>query len=647
MGLIKNYNKDSDITLMNTIYLYPRKKDDDKWDNGSMTLIYKDNKTGFKHHETIDNPNYEFYSLKPEFKLDHNEIYYDKDKLDHHVVPYKDLMKEIADITGNKEFYYNNIRNGNRKENNKLHTHTDLFMSDQNIEDHYRYLFSKQYPNNIEEISKGYLDIEVDTIDMRGDFPELGECPINAVTIIDEKRKNSYTFLLRNKENPLIEEFEKSINADFFVELQDFIRNKVGGRKNEIKFGLDDFKFNLLFYDEEDEIKLIKDVFNCINKLQIDFILAWNMAFDIPYIIERIKVLGYRPEDIMCHPDFEKKVARYYIDEMNSDKYEERGDFATISSYSIFLDQLIHFRSRRKGQSMFTSFKLDYVGKVIANVTKADYSHITTQIAKLPYMDYKVFTIYNIFDTIVQKCIENKTGDIDYIFSKCIMNNTRYQKGHRQTVYLTNRGAVEFEEECNMIIGNNTNRFNKKEGKFPGAWVANPLQLSDYSKMRINGIPVLIFDNLDDYDFTSLYPSLIREFNIAPNTQIGMIEIINKIHDKENRTNDDRYSRGGAFLTDLQSQVYLLFCHRWLKFGNYKELYHDIEEYFTNHKTPSNNLRWCNSKGLIIPSHIYNESIEKTAVRFDQEDTLRKAVSFYKIPQLDKLKGVNNNGSVS
>ena len=43
------------------------------------------------------------------------------------------------------------------------------------------------------------------------------------------------------------------------------------------------------------------------------------MAFDIPYIIQRIKNLGYKPEDIMTHPDFKFKNATYYIDERNKD----------------------------------------------------------------------------------------------------------------------------------------------------------------------------------------------------------------------------------------------------------------------------------------------------------------------------------------
>lgn len=61
----------------------------------------------------------------------------------------------------------------------------------------------------------------------------------------------------------------------------------------------------LRFFDEE--IELIDAVFKDINEEQPDFVLAWNMAFDIPYLIARIENLGYKPEDIICHPDFVHK----------------------------------------------------------------------------------------------------------------------------------------------------------------------------------------------------------------------------------------------------------------------------------------------------------------------------------------------------
>ena len=161
---------------------------------------------------------------------------------------------------------------------------------------------------------------------------------------------------------------------------------------------------------------------------------------------------------------------------------------------------MIHFASRRKGQNKLHSFTLDFIGEVVAKVRKLDYKHITTNIAELPYKDYKTFVFYNIMDTIVQYCIEAVTQDINYVFSKCNINNTRYSKAHRQTVYLTNRGIKEFEKD-GFIMGNNVNKFNEKPTeKFPGAFVADPLKLNGHSKLRIYGRLIEVFDNLDDFD---------------------------------------------------------------------------------------------------------------------------------------------------
>lgn len=640
--LIKNYKEGSDITIMNTLYCYPRKNEEtNKWDKGSITLVYKDNVTGKKYHEYIEDPDYEFYVAKPDIQLDHNELFIEEDKVEKITVPYLELEKKIAELTGNLDFYYENIKSGNRYANKQLHFCSNVFMSDTHIEDHYRFRFAKEYQNNTNKISKAFLDIEADTRYMRGDFPELGECPINAVTVIDEANNNVFTFLLRNKNNPLIEQFEKSINKELFDRLKEFVRTSVGGYKNEIRLGLDKLNYNFLFYDECDEIMMVTDIFKYINGTQPDFVLAWNMSFDIPYIIERIKVLGYDPKTIICHPNFENKQCEYFIDERNKNEFAERGDYAIISSYSVYLDQLIHFASRRKGQSQFTSFSLDSIGAIIAKVHKLDYKDITTDLGELPYLNYEIFVFYNIMDTIVQKCIEKKVEDINYLFGKCIMNNTRYHKGHRQTVYLANRGAKEFLKD-GYIIGNNANKANPKpEQKYPGAFVGDPLKVSNYSMFKTSdGQVFMVFDNLDDFDYASLYPSILREFNMAPNTQIGMIKIDEKIYENENPTNNDKYSRSGAFLEDLQSGVYLEFCKRWFNLAGYGELYEDVEEYFTKIKDPFSQLRAFTPEGLIIPIS-YNSSDLFNPIRFETEEEVINPIFVYKVREVKENVNAN------
>lgn len=579
MSLIKGRQQGEDITIINNWYRYPTKNDmTGKYDDGSMTVVYRDNKTGKKFHQYTPNPKCRFYVAKPEEYIDHNEIFYPESKLDKVICPYKDQLKTISEILNKKDFYINNIKNGNRELNKELYTSRRIFDADYDIENHWRALFAEQYTNTPGVINKSYMDIEVDSINMMGDFPEPGECPINAVTIIDDKSQEVHTFILENPDNPLITQFKYSVGPDLEKELKEFIKQNVGGWKNEIRFGLDKLSFHFHFYPEDEEIRLIQDLFGFINQYQPDFVLAWNMAFDIPYIIARIKKLGYIPEDIMCHPDFENKVVKYYVDERNYNEYAERGDYATISSYSVFIDQMIQFASRRKGQSAFMSFGLNYIGERIAKVRKYDYHHITTDIAKFPYLDFKYFIFYNIMDTIVQKCIETRTKDIEYIYTKCLTNDTKYSKAHRQTVYLRNRAAKSFktENEESYIIGCNINALHPSNESFKGAFVADAMKITDYSKRILCDRPIMIFPNLVDYDFKALYPSCMRQMNMAPNTIIGFIDIPNPVFENENRYHVDRFVRGGSFLEDLQSHVFLEFGSRWFHLADYAELYDDV-----------------------------------------------------------------------
>ena len=112
-------------------------------------------------------------------------------------------------------------------------------------------------------------------------------------------------------------------------------------------------------------------------------------------------------------------------------------------------------------------------------------------------------------------------------------------------------------------MGNNNNRNNEKPPKFPGALVGDPRNNNDYAKVNIYGQSVNIANNLDDYDYKSLYPSIMRQYGIAPNTQIGKVIIDNVVHYKENRFKYGKYDRGGQFFEDFTASNYIEFCNRW------------------------------------------------------------------------------------
>ena len=617
MSFIRGYQDGANISLLNVIYHKPVKNENGKYGKDSLDIVFKDMDTMEKKVQHIESPSYTYWITNEGVPVDYWKMFIEKDKVHPIECKYSEVKKSIAENTDNLEFFYDNIRNGNYRENDRLFAIPSIFNADMHIEDYYRWLFDRTYRNNPFVPEKLYFDIEVDGKDAAGDFPEMGECPVNAVTIVDDTHYKVYTLLLENYSNPLIEKFKHTENLT--EKLKSFVQEKVGGWKQEHRFGLDKFNYHIIFYNEE--IKLISDMFKVINTIKPDFALAWNIAFDLPYLIERIKILGYDPTEIICHSDFKVKECYYYIDR-RADKFEERGDYSQVSSYTVYLDQLITFASRRKGQRAVASFKLDYIGDIIAGVRKLDYSHITTNLVELPYKNYEVFVFYNVMDTIVQLCIEHKIGDIDFVYNKALSVNTRYQKIHRQTTYLMNRAIKDF-WDMGFVMGNNINKSNQKVG-FPGAFVADPLLVSDKPKLKINGSPIMLCDNLNDFDYKALYPSIIDENNMAPNTQHGKIILPEKLDDKENRFNNDYFDRVVWFTEDLISGDRLNFCERYLHLAGYEQMFDDIIEYFQTVKAPAKGLRSFDTvSGLRIMANIIPEGSRREMVRIIDPNSKR------------------------
>lgn len=71
----------------------------------------------------------------------------------------------------------------------------------------------------------------------------------------------------------------------------------------------------------------------------------------------------------------------------------------------------------------------------------------------------------------------------------------------------------------------------------------------------------------------------MSEFNIAPNTQIGRIEIDKQVYDNENVYGLDKYSRGGEFIENMVSDNIIEFCKRWFGLAGCMEFIEDMKEY--------------------------------------------------------------------
>jgi len=548
-----------DYILLNQMYHKP-KRDGDDMTPDAISLIIKNIKTGEKQLKIIENPQIEAYVAKDDVQIDYPMICIEADKVNKVDLSYRYVLKDIAGLIGEQAVnqYWQMIKERRSSELKNFHKWNRIFSSDVDVEDFYKFKCLEHFGTKEKfKLTKGFLDIEADIYAGNIDMKNVeGSAPINAVTLVDNDKKQSFTLLLRNSENPLIAEFEQDIPG-FIEEIE---------AEFEPEFGK--LEYHIIMCDTE--IELIRKLFQIINIIRVDFMMVWNLGFDFQYIMHRIERLGIDPEDIMTDEAFKYKECWYYADKRNF-KINRKGDYATLTSFTVWVDQMINYAAIRKSGAELDSYKLDYIGDREVGAKKLEYTG-TANFRNLPYVDYKMFVRYNIRDVLIQMKIENKLNDIELLFNKAYDSSTRFNKTYKETVFLRNKAAMEFQEQ-GLVMGNNHNiTYGESSGdsenqeRFEGAVVGDPkLNLPTGMNILKNYQSRNVFNNVMDFDYSSLYPSIIMIFNIFATTQLGRVIMDNRnITKREVITDMDKYDRGGKFIEDLELNEPVQFMHRWM-----------------------------------------------------------------------------------
>ena len=586
MKFLGNNVNESDLMLLDILY-HPPRKEYDRID--CLDIVYKTLSDGEKHIKSIENPTIDIYFLKEEFRnYTYNKNFMEIENCDIHTCEYKKIPWYIAEQAG--EQYVNELRrmveNGRFKDIQKIQTYPYVFGSDIPIDVFYRAQWLLEYDNEkMKPLTKIYLDIEVDTIDVVG-FVRDGSCPINAITIVDDITNSVFTFLLDTHNNSQIDEFKNNID-NFIDELHGMFDESYG-------------KLSYYIYMYDDEKDLLIDMFKLIHTLKRDYCLIWNgCGFDIPYILARLEKLNIDPYDVFCHKDFKYKMCKMHEDNKNF-QIANKGSFFKVSSYTKYIDQMILYAATRKGQSELRSNALNVIAQNELGDEKLDYTD-EANIKTLPYVNYRKFVAYNIKDTLLQMGIERKANDIDNLYLRASANCTEVDKVFKQTVTLKARAYYEYLLQ-NNILGNNVNIFNNNGGGgFTGALVGNPL-LNSHTGIILFGKPSMyVFDNVIDMDFSSMYPHIIISFNIERHTMICKIIIPDITEDKYDHIFNDEdiidvdvseddsdeekeaelgYDSGKDFLDNYLTKDILSMGTKWFNLPDINEVHKQFKDRF-------------------------------------------------------------------
>ena len=582
-----------------------------------LYMIWKDMDTGEKYMQSIKEPPVEIYFEKPEFR-DHlyNKNYAKIDTLDKRVVKSKDIIFAIADDMGDvgKQKLSNCFQTQNYQGLKEFLIYPYVYGADYDVRVWYRYKWMESFDNNRPKIlSKGFLDIEVDTLEASG-FPNPAFDPIDLVTLIDITDNTSYTFILVGKEHKQrdldnmsyderVRELElrrlydeRHTQEEYYIEHQDELLKKVHEKFDESYPNMD-----YRFYFYKDERKMLVHLFQLINKLKLDFIGIWNIGFDIPYLIDRMEILGLDPKEVMCHPDFPVKQCYFKKDTINF-AVKNKSDFFHLSSYTIFFCQMTLYAAIRKGQSELRSNKLTYIAQREIGDSKLDYSE-EGNLKVLGYTNWLMYVLYNIKDVLLQKGIEERTTDVDTYYVTSYQNITPYESEFKQTVKLRNVQYL-FYLRNGLVPGENVNGFmynsDMKESdddddddvKFEGALVGNPLLIDNFGMKMFGKSTNNIFGFNIDFDMSAFYPSTIFAMNIDPSTLIfkmimnsnqydvrgGMLPF-NGITDVQLvDENSDSFTGDIAkeVMDNFQTRDYISTAHKWMNLPSVNDVYNEM-----------------------------------------------------------------------
>ena len=244
----------------------------------------------------------------------------------------------------------------------------------------------------------------------------------------------------------------------------------------------------------DDEYMLLQKFLSCWQALDLDIVTGWNIEFfDIPYLINRIKLL-FSDKEV-------KKLSPWGI--FSEKKVEFRGK--ENQSYNILgLSVLDYYQLYRK----FTfgnqeSYKLDFISQIELGEKKINYSEYGN-LLELYKNNYQKFIEYNIHDCVLVDKLDDKLKFLEQVMALAYDAKVNYNDT-LTTVRVWDTIIHNYLLEQKIVIP----QFKKQQNfdSLVGGYVKEP-------KIGLSKWVV-------SFDLNSLYPHLIMQYNISPETFVN------------------------------------------------------------------------------------------------------------------------------
>ena len=277
--------------------------------------------------------------------------------------------------------------------------------------------------------------------------------------------------------------------------------------KKFVVWGIGKFKNNrddVTYIECEDEIHLIKEFLTFWERHQPDIITGWNTEFfDIPYLCNRIKILCGEDELKRLSPwrnVFDKEV---YTMGRRHQLYDIHG-VAHLDYFDLY---------RKFTYTSQESYRLDHIAYVELGEKKSGNPYETFK--DWYTKDFQSFLEYNIQDVELVDRLEDKMKLIELCLTMAYDAKVNFMDVLGSTKYWDIL-IYNFLHKKNIVIPQK--RKSEKSEKFEGAYVKEP-QVGMHKWVM-------------SFDLNSLYPHLIMQYNISPETLVAQDKVKDMTVDK-------------------------------------------------------------------------------------------------------------------
>jgi DNA polymerase elongation subunit (family B) len=263
---------------------------------------------------------------------------------------------------------------------------------------------------------------------------------------------------------------------------------------------------NVKYIKCRDEYTLCKTFLDDWQSNYPDVVTGWNIKFfDIPYLVNRFrKILG---------EDTDRKLSPWNMTNEREVYAMQKTNIAYDISGVATLDYIELYRWYAPGGKSQESYRLDNIAQVELGEGKISYDEFEN-LHQLYRLNYQKFIEYNIKDVELILKLEDKLKLIELGLTLAYDTKTNYNDIFAQTRMWD---AMTYGYLLNRDIIVPPNLHTSKDKRFEGAYVKDP--------------QVGMHEWVASFDLNSLYPHLMMQFNISPETVIDPKDYTLKMQD--------------------------------------------------------------------------------------------------------------------